>query len=175
MTRRIAIIGATALSIARSSTADPVIKVREFVFFLTRMNSLILTRDNAGYRLCLIQEDKVGEIMRTSFSGFLQTKDTEVALSFEQHYEDPFSDEKSQFISLAVKHEVDPGTRNNRSLNNGDWLLSISGHGTRFNTLKTFLVQHRVAELWKPPDSMSFRGSIVTDEFGEDTDAYIHR
>ncbi len=175
MTRRQALISAAIPPFAVSclSAALPN-AVREFAFYLARFQYLLLTTDNAGYRLCLVHDDKPGEIMRTSFSGFTLASQSPTTLKFDSRYDYPYSDEKAHFITLELLHQEDPGPHNNRSINNGDWLMTLTGHGYRFDVLRKHLLDCRVSELWTPKDSLVFRGSIATDQFGDGAD-YLHR
>lgn len=176
MTRRQALLSAAIPSFAASqlSAAATPSSVREFAFYLARFQYLLLTTDNAGYRLCLVHDDKPGEMMRTSFSGFTLASQSPTSLKFDSRYDYPYSDEKPHFISLEVSQQADPGPHNNRSINNGDWLMTVSGHGYRFDALRKQLLGVRISELWTPADSLAFRGSIATDQFGDGSD-FLHR
>ncbi len=180
MTRRKAAFlmmgGGVSLNLlAESSVAADGKPVREFVFILSRFNCLLLTTDNAGYRLCLVEDDRPGELMRTSFSGFSLLKESETSLLFAARYEDPFSEDELPFISLELHKDNDRGERSNRNINYGEWVMRISGRGFRFEEVRQMLIERRVSVLWTPEDPMVFRGEIASDQFGDETLDYLHR
>jgi hypothetical protein len=147
--------------------------VREFSFILARFYYLLLTTDNAGYRLCVVSDDKDGEVMRTSFSGFKLKSETKDHVTFESRYEPSYSDAKPRFISLDLQYDKDPGERTNRNINYGHWEMTIRGNGERYERLKKYLLENRIDELWTPRDSMKFRGA-TTAEHEWDAD-FLHR
>lgn len=153
--------------------AEETKKPREFVFNLARFNRLLLTTDNAGYRLCVVEDSKQGEVMRTSFSEFTLKKQSAKVLSFDWRFDqdDGASGEQVDFIALKVHLAKDPGVRSNRDINYGPWVLTVSGQGYRFDELKEFLISSRISELWTPEDSLVFRGNLA----GVGYDDFLHR
>lgn len=150
---------------AKASTApqDP----REFGLILSRYNDLLLTADNAGYRLCLVQNTHEGELKRTSFSGFV-LQDELAPLVFESRYEE----EAESFVRLTLQKQFELGERNNHRVNYGEWAMTVTGKGFRFDELKKMLLEERASPFWTPEDSLVFRGKPAREMFDEDS---LHR
>lgn len=170
MTRRRIIWVSVAASLMGVGKADEPTETKashEFGFILSRYNHLLLTADNAGYRLCLVQNTHEGELMRNSFSGFALLSES-VPMVFESRHEE----DAESFVRLTVQKQTGLGERNNHHVNYGQWEMTVTGKGFRFETLKNRLLEERASPFWAPADSLVFRGGLAREMFDEDS---LHR
>ena len=145
---------------------------REFSFYLARFNYLLLTTDNQGYRLCLVQDSKEAEIMRTSFTGFQMRANEPEYVGYEWKPDCDFPERQEESIKLDLRHEKEPGERNNHDINCGLWKMTVTGQGTRFEQLKALLIQNRVEVFWDTKDALIFRGTTAAESWD---DAFLRR
>ena len=73
---------------------------------------------------------------------------------------------------MALKREDTPGKPTYLSINHGPWIMTVTGSGQRFESMKALLLKNRAKRLWTPKNSMVFRGGPALKEWDAD---FIHR
>ncbi len=113
------------------------------------------------YFLELHDDTQYTEVATTTFSDFRPsgvTSDGMTLLSSYGNFDEDAPPENPEFVKMVLRRTNSKGEGNNREVNYGEWMLTLTGKGDKNDIITRYIVGAREPAFWGSTDAMVFRG-----------------